>query len=60
MGSDDGEVLASSEFDIPVSEQYPEAEVEGLEGENPQVSNESSDESAEEELDSEEEEDGDE
>jgi segregation and condensation protein A len=60
VGSDDGEVLASSEFDIPVSEQYPEAEVEGLEGENPQVSDESSDESAEEVLDSEEEEDGDE
>jgi segregation and condensation protein A len=60
VGSDDGEVLASSEFDIPVSEQYPEAEVESLDGENPQVSNESSDESAEEVLDSEEEEDGDE
>jgi segregation and condensation protein A len=37
VGSDEGEVLASSEFDIPVSEQYPEAEVESLEGENPQV-----------------------
>ena len=42
VGSDDGEVLASSEFDIPVSEQYPEAEVESLEGENPQVRDESS------------------
>ena len=42
VGSDDGEVLASSEFDIPVSEQYPEAEVESLEGENPQVKDESS------------------
>ena len=37
VGSDEGEILASSEFDIPVSEQYPEAEVEGSEGENPQV-----------------------
>ncbi len=37
VGSDEGEVLASSEFDLPVSEQYPEAEVEGSEGENPQV-----------------------
>ena len=37
VGSDEGEVLASSEFDIPISEQYPEGEVEGLEGENPQV-----------------------
>jgi segregation and condensation protein A len=36
VGSDEGEVLASSEFDIPVSEQYPEAEVEGSEGENSQ------------------------
>jgi segregation and condensation protein A len=42
VGSDEGEVLASSEFDIPVSEQYPEAEVEGLESENPQVIDESS------------------
>jgi segregation and condensation protein A len=42
VGSDEGEVLASSEFDIPVSEQYPEAEVEGLEGENSQVVDESS------------------
>jgi segregation and condensation protein A len=41
VGSDEGEILASSEFDIPVSEQYPEAEVEGLEGENPQVEVES-------------------
>jgi segregation and condensation protein A len=41
VGSDEGEVLASSEFDIPVSEQYPEAEVEALEGENPQVDDES-------------------
>ena len=37
VGSDEGEVLASSEFDIPVSEQYPEEEVEGFEPENPQV-----------------------
>jgi segregation and condensation protein A len=37
VGSDEGDILASSEFDIPVSEQYPEAEVEGSEGENPQV-----------------------
>jgi segregation and condensation protein A len=37
VGSDEGEVLASSEFDIPVSEQYPEEEVEGSEAENPQV-----------------------
>jgi segregation and condensation protein A len=42
VGSDEGEVLASSEFDIPVEEQYPEAEVEGLEGENPQVEVENS------------------
>jgi segregation and condensation protein A len=44
VGSDEGEVLASSEFDIPVNEQYPEAEVEALEGENSQVSVESSEE----------------
>lgn len=37
VGSDEGEVLASSEFDIPVSEQYPEEEVEGSATENPQV-----------------------
>ena len=37
VGSDEGEVLASSEFDIPVSEQYPEEEVEGSEPENSQV-----------------------
>jgi segregation and condensation protein A len=37
VGSDEGDILASSEFDIPVSEQYPEAEVEGTEDENPQV-----------------------
>ncbi len=36
VGSDEGEVLASSEFDIPVSEQYPEEEAEGSEDENPQ------------------------
>ncbi|CAN2199735.1 scpA Rec8/ScpA/Scc1-like protein (kleisin family) [Candidatus Nanopelagicaceae bacterium] len=42
VGSDEGDVLASSEFDIPVSELYPEAEVEGLEVENPQVRDESS------------------
>ncbi len=29
VGSDEGEILASAEFDIPVSEQYPEEEVEG-------------------------------
>jgi segregation and condensation protein A len=37
VGSDEGDILASSEFDIPVSEQYPEAEVEGSESENSQV-----------------------
>lgn len=37
VGSDEGEVLASAEFDIPVSEQYPEEEVEGSTAENPQV-----------------------
>jgi segregation and condensation protein A len=37
VGSDEGEILASSEFDIPVSEQYPEAEVESSEGENSEV-----------------------
>jgi segregation and condensation protein A len=37
VGSDEGDILASSEFDIPVSEQYPEEEVEGSEDENPQV-----------------------
>ena len=37
VGTDEGEILASSEFDIPVSELYPEEEVEGSEGENPQV-----------------------
>jgi segregation and condensation protein A len=37
VGSDEGEVLASSEFDIPVSEQYPEEEVESSEPENSQV-----------------------
>jgi segregation and condensation protein A len=42
VGSDEGEVLASSEFDIPVAEQYPEEEVEGSEHENPQVIIESS------------------
>ncbi len=41
VGSDEGEILASSEFDIPISEQYPEEEVEGSEGENPQVEVES-------------------
>ncbi len=45
VGSDEGEVLASSEFDIPVSEQYPEAEVEGSEGENPQVTVDSTEDS---------------
>jgi segregation and condensation protein A len=42
VGSDEGEVLASSEFDIPVADQYPEEEVEGSEGENPQGEVESS------------------
>ena len=42
VGSDEGEVLASSEFDIPVADQYPEEEVEGSAGENPQVEVESS------------------
>lgn len=41
VGSDEGEILASAEFDIPVSELYPEGEVEGSEGENPQVDIES-------------------
>jgi segregation and condensation protein A len=45
VGSDEGEVLASSEFDIPVGEEFPEqeseVEVEGLEGQNPQVEVES-------------------
>jgi hypothetical protein len=44
VGSDEGGVLASSEFDIPVSEQYPEEEVESLAGENPQVGVDSTDE----------------
>jgi segregation and condensation protein A len=34
VGSDEGEILASAEFDIPVSEQYPEEEVEGSVVEN--------------------------
>ena len=42
VGSDEGEVLASAEFDIPVSEQYPEEEVEGSTAENPQVAVEGS------------------
>jgi segregation and condensation protein A len=42
VGSDEGEVLASSEFDIPVADQYPEEEVEGSAGENPQVEVDSS------------------
>ena len=37
VGSDEGEVLASAEFDIPISEQYPEEEVESSEPSNPQV-----------------------
>ena len=37
VGSDEGEVLASSEFDIPIAEQYPEEEVESLKVENPQL-----------------------
>jgi segregation and condensation protein A len=37
IGSDEGEILASSEFDIPINEQYPEEEVEGSQSENPQV-----------------------
>jgi segregation and condensation protein A len=45
VGSDEGEVLASSEFDIPVSEQYPEEEVEGSERRNPQVEVETTEES---------------
>jgi len=36
VGSDEGEILASSEFDIPVGELYPESEVEGRASENPQ------------------------
>ncbi len=42
VGSDEGEVLASAEFDIPVSEQYPEEEVEGFRAEDPQVAVEGS------------------
>jgi segregation and condensation protein A len=37
VGSDEGDILASSEFDIPISEQYPEEEVEGSEEDNLQV-----------------------
>ena len=37
VGSDEGDILASSEFDIPISEQYPEEEVEGSDEENPQA-----------------------
>ena len=58
VGSDEGEVLASSEFDIPVADQYPEEEVEGSVGENPQVEVESSvdidDEDSNEDVDEEE------
>lgn len=53
VGSDEGEVLASSEFDIPVSEQYPEEEVEGSDKEDLQVEVESSSESEEGEIDNE-------
>jgi segregation and condensation protein A len=53
VGSDEGEVLASSEFDIPASELYPEAEVEGLMVEESQVEVESSDDSDGEELEDE-------
>jgi segregation and condensation protein A len=53
VGSDEGEVLASSEFDIPASELYPEAEVEGLIVEESQVEVESSDDSDGEELEDE-------
>jgi segregation and condensation protein A len=53
VGSDEGEVLASSEFDIPASELYPEAEVEGLVVEESQVEVESSDDSEGEELEDE-------
>jgi segregation and condensation protein A len=53
VGSDEGEVLASSEFDIPVAEQYPEAEVEGLAEENPQVEVENSSVDEDEEQDDE-------
>lgn len=42
VGSDEGEVLASAEFDIPISEQYPEEEVEGSAPTNPQVEVENS------------------
>jgi segregation and condensation protein A len=53
VGSDEGEVLASSEFDIPVAEQYPEEEVEGSRGENPQVEVENSSVDEDEEQDDE-------
>jgi segregation and condensation protein A len=42
IGSDEGEILASSEFDIPASELYPEEEVESLASANPQVEVENS------------------
>ena len=37
---DEGEILASTEFDIPVQEENSEEEVESLEGENPLVGDE--------------------
>lgn len=43
VGSDEGEILASAEFDIPVVEGESQEEVEGSEGENPQVEVESLD-----------------
>lgn len=49
VGSDEGDILATSEFDIPVSEQYPEEEVEGSEPENPQVEVETTEESEDDE-----------
>ncbi|CAB4330518.1 unannotated protein [freshwater metagenome] len=41
IGSDEGEILASSEFDIPALEEFPEAEEPGADGLNPQVEIES-------------------
>jgi segregation and condensation protein A len=49
VGSDEGEILVTNEFDIPVGEQYPEEEVEGTEPENPQVEVETTEESEDDE-----------
>jgi segregation and condensation protein A len=59
IGSDEGEILASSEFDIPALEEFPEADTESdgepasfeseIEGLNPQVDIESIENGAEDE-----------